>query len=132
MLKQELLAPATLEGQPQDDVDAARSLAAKALPALRACCAALGPGQLDRVVLGDVAVEDLLRYLSLGPEGAAAATRPRTRAPDNGAGVDAVAATAPPPPLRALRGRPARRLACIADVLGAVSRAVRRAGQRWE
>jgi len=111
MLKQELLAPATLDGSPQDDLAAAQSLAARAAVTLRDCSTALGPGQLDRVVLDDLAVEDLQRYLCIGVGDAAAAAGGSSSAGEGGGSGT----------LEALRGRPARRLTCIADVLGAAA-----------
>ena len=108
MLKQELLAPAALDGQPDDDVAAARALARRAAACLRDAAAALGPGQLDRAALDDVATDDLKQYLALAPSEAGGA--------GGGDGGGSGGGT-----LAALRGRPARRLACIAAALGAVA-----------
>lgn len=115
MLKHELLAPATLEGCPQDDIDAARAMARRAAAALRDCAAALGPGQLDRVVLDDVAVEDMQRYLRIGAAGAGGGGEGEAGVGERAGGRVGGGGAA-----EALRGRPGRRLACIADVLGAV------------
>jgi hypothetical protein len=106
MLKPELMAPGAIEGLPPDELATKRSAAAAAAGALRACCAALGPGELDALVLRDVCVEDLMQYLGISSSGSDGGSGPWWAGP---------AAT------QELPGRARGRLACIAAILGAVS-----------
>jgi hypothetical protein len=64
MLKAEIMAPAGAS-QGQGSSNQLHVGGAAAAAALCACVQALGPGQLDRHVIDDVAVEDLRRYLGL-------------------------------------------------------------------
>jgi hypothetical protein len=104
MLKPELMAPGAIEGLPPDELASKRAAATAATAALQACCAALGPRELDALVLRDVCVEDLMQYLGVS-----------SSEQDSGPWWAGPAAS------QELPGRARGRLACIAAILGAVS-----------